>query len=314
MDIVVTGASGFIGSHLITFLKHHTPHRVVAVDNNWTDIRADLYSMADEVFNADIRDYNQTQEAIWGADVVIHLAANMGGVGFFTKNDYYPYLDNQQMNINILRATEAIGVSRVFFASSACIYPTHLQQQNSPTLLTEDILFPAQADQMYGWDKLMMTMLSERSPLDVRVGIFGTIYGPYQEFEGERVKFPPAIVKKVLDAKQDGDRVKIWGDGTQQRQYLYIDDAVEKIWQVINKDYYGPVNIAGDTLVSCTDVAKTVCAIAGIEPDFEYQPAEPSGVHTRLISSGKFNSHYDYRSKTDITDGFTKLYNWMGTA
>lgn len=311
MDVVVTGANGFIGSHMVAYLKKHTEYYVIAVDQEFDELRAELTSQADEVIKADLRDYKQCKDALEKASWVFHFAADMGGVGFFTKHDYYPYFNNQRMNLNVLQACHEQGVERLFFSSSACVYPTYLQSTEEVHQIEEDMIFPAQADQMYGWDKLMMLMLCERAPFETRVGIFSTIYGPYQDFVGERVKFPPAIVKKVLDSKRTGEVIKIWGNGHQKRQYCYIDDAVEKIYRIMTMEYRGPVNVAGDELVSCLDVAETVCAIAGVEPHFLMEKDQPSGVITRKVSNKKFEKHYLYKNKFGTADGFTKLYEWM---
>lgn len=309
--VVVLGGGGFIGSHLVAFLKEKG-YFVRAVDIDFPDIRREWWSQADSIKELDITSLERAKEAIWGYDWVFHLAADMGGVGYFTSHDYYPYINNQRMNLNVLDACEYTGVKRLFFSSSACIYPIHLQKDvNKPFIASEDQIFPAHSDQMYGWDKLMMTLLCERSFLDARVGIFHTIYGEGQEWEGERAKFPPTITKKVLESKRTGEPIKIWGDGSQMRTFCYIDDAVQKIYEIMTNEYQGAVNVAGDELVSVKETAETLCDIAGIDPQFIYEGNKPSGVLARGASQTKWNSTYAYRNQYSIKDGFSKLYAWL---
>lgn len=308
--IVITGGGGFIGSHLAAFLKSKG-HFVRVVDIEFPELRKKWWGQADEVLEMDLRDFDNSLRAVSSMDWVFHLAADMGGVGYFTSHDYYPYINNQTMNLNILKACEQSFIAKLFFSSSACIYPIHLQKDvSNPLKCSEDAIFPANSDQMYGWDKLMMTMLCQRSPLDTRVGIFHTIYGEGQEWEGERAKFPPTIVKKVLEARKT-NQVEIWGDGSQLRTFLYIDDAVEKIYEIMTKEYRSPVNVAGDELVSVIDTAKMVSQIVGIKPFYVCKDDKPSGVLARDVDQTRWNSTYTYRNKYSVKDGFAKLVTWI---
>jgi nucleoside-diphosphate-sugar epimerase len=184
--------------------------RVLVVDINLSERTKPWWSKADEVLKLDLRDYQNVAFAVNGADIVFHLAADMGGVGYFTSHDYYPFFNNMRMSLNVLEACEKMKVKKLFYSSSACVYPTNIQMDaNRVPLLRESDIFPANSDQMYGWEKLMTLMLCERSPVDTRVGIFHTIYGEGQEIEGERVKFPPAVVAKVIEAKKTGKPMRI---------------------------------------------------------------------------------------------------------
>lgn len=304
-SVIVLGGGGFIGSHMVKYLKDKG-HAVTAVDIQFPDLRKQWWSLADDICIADLRVKSTVEDLIQGYDWVFHFAADMGGVGYFTAHDYYPYLNNQQMNLNVLQAVEKTG-ARLFFSSSACAYPTHLQQDpKHPAKLSENMLFPANSDQMYGWDKLMMTMLCQRAPIDARVGIFHTIYGPGQESEGERAKFPPTIVKKALDAVKTG-KLELWGDGKQKRTYLYINDALEKIYRIMTMPYSGPVNVAGDECVSVTETAKLVCWLLGISPDFIYTSAKPSGVLGRDVDNSLFLERYRYKNQFTLEHGFRHM-------
>jgi nucleoside-diphosphate-sugar epimerase len=310
--ILIGGAGGFIGSNLVRFLKEKG-YWIRAVDIHFPKEREYNWRHADEIIKADLRDMDEVLAATKGVDKVIWLCSNMGGVFWFHTQDFYPFLDNMTMDINILRACEVNKVKRLLYSSSACIYPIHLQQdQGLAPYLSEDIIFPANSDQMYGWEKLMMTMLCKRAPFDARPMIFHTIYGEYQEHEGERMKFPTSIVRKVLQSKKDGLPIEIWGNGKQVRSYLYIKDALEKIYRVlIHPENVTPINIASDEAVSCLDVAKLVCDIVGVEPNFTFTDAKPSGVLARNADNTLFEKTYGYKNKYSLRDGFTALVNYM---
>jgi len=308
IKVLVAGGGGFIGSHLASYLKDKG-YFVRVVDIHFPQIRKEWWSKADEVVNLDMRDYVNVIKVTRDIDWVCWLCSDMGGVGYFSTHDYYPYLNNMTMDMNILKACEFNGVKRLFYSSSACIYPTHLQQDPSkPLMLKEDMIFPANSDLMYGWEKLMMTMLCERSPLDARVGIFHTIYGEGQEWDGERAKFPPSITRKVLEADKV---VKLWGDGQQIRTYLFIDDAVEKIYRILTMPYSGPVNVGADEITSVRDTAKLLCEIAGKECTFEFENDKPSGVLGRGVDNSEFIRRYGYHNQYSLRDGFTRMYNWL---
>lgn len=300
--IVVTGAAGFIGSHVYSYLKQKG-YDVRGIDiRGGTDVKGDLRSMYDcnEVFSR--------------TDWVIHLASDMGGVGYFHAKEGRngPFINNMRIDMNVLETCHNKAIDRLFFASSACVYPIHLQQDldNVPKL-NEQQIYPANCDEHYGWEKLMMLRLCEEADLDTRVGIIHTTYGPGQEWTGKRSKFPPAIAGKALDAETAG-RIEIWGDGSQMRSYQYIDDTVAKIMAVMESDQYeGPVNIGAEGAVSCLDVAELCCRLLHIDPEFVFNPAKPSGVLARDCDNSEFRRRYGFDSKTTLEQGFYQLINWI---
>jgi GDP-D-mannose 3', 5'-epimerase len=298
MKIVVTGAGGFIGRHMANFLEEKG-NEVKRLDNPYVDLR----------------NYNTALAAVEGADQVYHFAAHIGGVGYLTKHQYEPFVDNMTMDLNILKACEAAGVKRLFYAASVCAYPTTNQMvAGEAPNLTEGDFIPAEADQMYGWEKLMMILLARHAPLDVRVGVFNTIFGEYQEWEGEKSKFPPAMAFKVLQAKKTGEPIHIWGDGTQSRTFVYIADAVEKIYEIMDtEEYWGEVNIASDEISTVQQCVDWLCEIAGITPGFVYEMDKPQGVMARGISNAKFEEHYKYRNRFTTRQGLERLYRWIET-
>lgn len=312
--ILVTGATGFIGGHMVSFLKDKG-HYVIAAIRKPNLLTRPLYSKADKVIKLNLLNLKEVEQAFQNIDVVYHFAANMGGVGFFSAHNYEPFIDNMQMDLNIIKSAEKRKVKRVFYPSSACAYPIHIQSTEKVTpQLSEEMLIPANADQMYGWEKFTMILLAREAPLDIRVGILNTIFGEYQEWDGERAKFPPSIVRKVIEAKRNKTSITIWGNGKQTRTFLYIEDALEKIYEVMSKDnYWGEVNIASDHIVTVKQCADWVCQAAGIKPDYVFDKSKPSGVLARGIDNSKFYKHYVYRNKFSTEEGFRRLYEWMAT-
>lgn len=311
MKYTVTGADGFIGCNMVAFLKDKG-HEVKAVIFKENDLTRAQYEKADDVVEADLLDLSQTFEALDHGDV-FHFAANMGGVGFFSENDYRPFIENMTMDLNVFRVCEANG-HKLFYPSSACAYPVGKQQvEGRAPLLTEGMLIPANADQMYGWEKLMMILLAEKAPFDCRVGILNTVFGEYQTWEGERAKFPPSIVAKVIQSKRSvAEPITIWGNGRQIRTFLYIQDALEKIYEVMTAtNYWGAVNIASDRMVTVQQCADWCLEIAGIKRKFNYDSSRPSGVLARGVDNTKFNLCYSYREKYTVKEGFERLYKWM---
>lgn len=312
MMITVTGAAGFIGSNMVAFLKKRG-HTVRAVDLRKNPVNDYLYGKADEFVLADLRNPQKAHSVVKQSTMVFHFAANMGGVGFFHTYNFQPFIDNMRMDMNLIEGCQKHGVSRMFYSASACAYPTHVMgKEGKPVRLTEEQLIPANSDQMYGWEKLMMILLSKEAPVDVRVGIFDTIFGDNQEWEGERAKFPPTIVGKVIRAAQDKKPIQIWGNGKQMRSFLYISDAVEKMYEVMMADAnYGPVNIASDETVTVQQCADWLCEFADITSRYDYDLSKPVGVVSRGISTEKFKKHFSYRDKVPTKEGFFRVYEYL---
>lgn len=314
MRVVILGAGGFIGCNLVAYLKEKN-YEIKAVDIDFPPYREAMWGQADQVVRADLRDYERVKESLCDADWVVQLAADMGGVGYFHGgHDYYPYLNSHQINLNVLRAVNEIQNQRLFFSASACVYPTHLNDTSDSPPLTEDMIYPANCDMSYGWEKLMMLRLCERAPFDARVGIFDTIYGVYQEIAGERMKFPTSISRKTILSSRTGEPVYVWGDGSQQRLFLYIEDALDKIYQILTtENYTGPVNVASDTEVTIGQIAEMCCEIVGIPQDIIYETSKPVGVLSRRTSNQKWLKDYKTEPRITPREGFERLIAWMET-
>lgn len=314
VDAVVLGGTGFIGSRLTGHLAD-LGYEVRCVDFRELDsTRSDDVNKAAELIWADLRDPEECRDAIAGARWVFHLAADMGGVGYFHNHDFWPYINNARITMNVLEACDALETERLFYSSSACAYPTDWQTiEGRIPKLGESMLESGYPDQMYGREKLMGLRLCERAPFPARVGIFHTIYGPGQEHEGERMKFPAAVATKTLRAAKTGGPIEIWGNGEQARSYLYIDDALERIMAVMSSEVYeGPVNIGAQGAVTCNEVALVCADLAGItDPELSHTDGGPTGVISRDCDNAKFNNTYGEPEQTTIRDGFAGFMTWL---
>lgn len=307
---LITGGGGFIGSNMIGFLKKRG-HYVRIIDKQFPDMRADLFREADEIIAGDLRNIDTAILALNDSEWVFHFAADMGGVGYFYDKDFHPYLGNMQIDINVLRAAEFQQIERMYYASSACIYPISRMNKKQIPIFKETDIFPADPDQYYGWQKLQTTLLCGKAPFDARVGIQHTIYGPYQEIEGPRMKFPTAIATKVIDSKKTGKPIEIWGDGEQIRTFEYIDDCLEKIYLVMTEDYHGPVNIGSDINQSVVEIADLCCTIVNTPRNYKFNLDMPRGAMSRGCDNTLFEKLYKYKSLDTVDVGFKKMIEWI---
>ena len=277
MKIAITGHRGFIGSHMARRLSF-LGHSVIEVVG---DVR---------VVDLPV------------ADGFMHFASKMGGVGFFSSQQFDPILDNLLMDARIIQHCQRHG-TKLLYPSSACAYPVKSMEEG--VLLGEDLLsMPAEPDQMYGMEKLFITRLSEHADFDLRVPILHTIYGEGQDYLGDRAKFPPQICHKFASP----ETIEVWGDGSQTRTFLHIEDAVEMLLEVFfNDDYYGPVNVSHPDEVSIREVVEILANQSG-RLDVSYNSTKPTGPMRRSVDNTKFNSHYKSRPKIGIAEGFARLY------
>lgn len=311
MDIAITGAGGFIGSNLVGYLvaQGHTVH---AFDKR---LPVEPYRIERHMKCASqtIIDLENEIPDFAGMDRVYHFAADMGGVGFFHKHDYTPYLTNSRISFNVLEGIRRADVPRSFVASSACVYPTELQRREGfAHKFSEVLVEKGMPDQMYGREKLMLLRLAERHPNDVRCGILHTVYGEGQEYAGPRMKFPTAAAMKALSARETG-KVTMWGNGEQLRSYLYIADAIRKITTIMEADIYkGAVNVGYEGAATCLEIQKICLKAAGVSNYMiHYDPAEPSGVLGRDCDNTKFRTLYGDTTDVNYNEGFRNLVTWL---
>lgn len=306
MRAVVLGGGGFIGANLSNRLAE-LGHEVTAVDVQFPGWRKP--NVRCRVM--DLTDLANTVRAIVGADVVFHLAADMGGVGYFHSDaDLSASLINGQITLNVAEAVTKLEIPRTFYASSACCYPIEMQQGADAPQLTEDLAGMGTPDALYGAEKLHGLRIMGKVP-GARVGILHTVYGPLQEHEGRRMKFPAAVATKALAARETG-KLELWGDGTQLRSYLHVDDAVERILKIALSDIYeGPVNVGASGAITCREVAEMCLDIVGADAEIVTNPAEPTGVVARDCSNSRYDDLYGPGPDMGYRPGFESFIAWL---
>src|SRR3989344_1392569 len=274
--ILVTGAGGFIGHHLVRYLKAQG-YWVRGVDIKYPEYSAK--DEADEFLLLDLRYLDNCLKATEGIDEVYALAANMGGIEFITFHNSDVLYDNVCINANTAEACKKNKVQRLFYSSSACIYPTYKQENANVVALKESDAYPADPDNEYGWEKLFSERLykSYGQFYQVRIGRYHNIFGPEGTYDGGREKAPAAICRKVA-MSNDGDKIDIWGDGKQTRSFCYVTDCVEGTFNLMQSDFKEPLNIGSDRLVNINEMVDIVSTIAGKKNGKNYQLDKPQGV------------------------------------
>ena len=309
---VVCGAGGFIGAHLVKRLK---------AEGMWVrgvDLKFPEYAetAADDFIEGDLRDIDVCHRVFdQSFDEVYQLAADMGGAGFvFTgDNDAEIMHNSATINLNVLETCRKRNIKRIFYSSSACMYPEHNQLDPDNPLCTEDSAYPANPDSEYGWEKLFSERLylayGRNHGMQVRVARYHNIFGPEGTWEGGREKAPAAFCRKVAMAS-DGDVIEMWGDGLQTRSFLYVDECVEGTIRLTRGDWEGPVNIGSTEMVSINDLAKMVMDIAGKGMSINHIPG-PVGVRGRNSDNTLIKEKLDWEPSEPLRDGIAKTYQWI---
>lgn len=309
--VLVTGAGGFIGNHLVKFLKE-SGYWVRGVDIKYPEFGS---TSADEFELLDLRRWSNCLQATRGVDQVYALAADMGGMGFISSNHAQILHNNALINIHTLDASRINDVERLLFTSSACIYPEYLQETTEVVPLKEDDAYPAQPQDAYGWEKLISEKLclhyGEDFDLETRVVRFHNIFGPLGTWEGGREKAPAALCRKVAVAKlTENPEVEIWGDGLQTRSFCYIDDCVYGIHKLMLSDYRQPLNLGQDRMVSINQLADIIAEIAGIEIGKKHVPG-PQGVRGRNSDNTRLKQVLHWAPEISLEEGLGRTYQWI---
>ena len=308
--LLVTGAGGFIGHHLVTYLKQR---------GYWVrgvDIKVPEYtkSDADEFQLRDLRLWEECLQATSGVDAVYALAADMGGMGYLSFNQAPVLRNNALINLHTLDAARRNGAGRYLFSSSACIYPESLQARVDVSPLKESDAYPAAPQDAYGWEKLMaeraLEYYSAEYGIETRIVRFHNIYGPLGTFDGGREKVPAALCRKVAMARE-GDSIEIWGDGLQTRSFCYIDDCVDGLQRVMWSEHSEPVNLGSDRIITINALAKIIIDISGKRNISLRHVDGPQGVRGRNSDNTLLREILGWGPPTRIEDGLVTTYRWI---
>ena len=321
---LVLGGGGFIGNHLVNSLKKENFY-VRAVDlkkPEFNESLADDFVIGDLTDNAFVSlvmhgpDQKSLDDKKNSFDEVYQLAADMGGAGYiFTgENDAKLMHNSAMVNLNVAEQAMKFNVKKLFFSSSACIYPEYNQLDPDNPKCAETDAYPANPDSEYGWEKLfserMYLAFRKNYGLDVSIGRYHNIYGPLSTFEGGKEKSPAALCRKVCQAKND-EYIEIWGDGKQTRSFLYIDDCIDATKKLIrNKEFYGPVNIGSTEMISINNFANMIIEISG--KNLQLKNIEgPLGVRGRNSDNTLINQYLNWQPKYSLFDGIKNTYAWI---
>jgi len=312
MKVLVTGGCGFIGSHLANYLKEKGHHVRVADIKPISECYLPL--KVDKVIPSDLRNFEACDYATKDVDWVFNLSANMGGIGFITEIGAEVMHDNALINVNMMEACRMNNVERIFFSSSACIYPAYRQTMPEVEPLKEEYAVPAQPDSFYGWEKLFTEQLMKAYyrdyGMDIRIARFHNIYGPYGTYKGGREKAPASLCRKIAETT-DGGTMNIWGDGKQTRSFLYIGDALDAIYKLVQSDHTEPLNIGSDELISIDELADLIIEISGKKIKKQYDSTKPQGVRGRNADLNLIKNVLNWEPKTTYREGLTETYRWI---
>jgi GDP-D-mannose 3',5'-epimerase len=309
---LVCGAGGFIGGHLVNRLKK---------EGYWVrgvDLKENEYgnNNADEFLLGDLRDPLFCKQALKGGfDEVYQLAADMGGAGYiFTGEHDADVMRNSALcNINVLEESKNTGVKKIFYSSSACMYPEHNQMDPDNPKCSEDSAYPANPDSEYGWEKLFSERIylayNRNYGIDVRIARFHNIFGPQGTWTGGKEKAPAAMCRKVAETP-DGGTIEVWGDGKQTRSFLYIDECLEAVRRLMQSDFTGPVNIGSEEMISINDFAKMAIDISGKNLSIK-NISGPTGVRGRNSDNHLIKEKLNWEPSQPLRKGMEKTYEWI---
>ncbi len=312
--VVVTGAGGFIGGHLVRNLLTHGCTRVRAVDIKPISTWYQLHRPAENV-QADLTLRESASTALEGARYVFNLAADMGGMGFIENNKAACML-SVLTSTHVLMAAKEHRVERLFYASSACVYAAGKQTDAAVTALHEADAYPAAPEDGYGWEKLfserMCRHFREDYELESRVARYHNVYGPHGTWGGGREKAPAAICRKVIEAKLSGcHEIEIWGDGEQTRSFMYIDDCVVGTRKIFASRILDPINLGSSELVTINGLVDLVEQIAGVRLKRRYRLDAPQGVRGRNSDNTRITAELGWEPSISLRDGLEKTYAWI---
>ena len=312
--IVIAGGGGFIGGHLVGYLKERGVKNIRAIDIKPT---SEWYQRHDGVENvvADLKDKDACVAACQGASEVYNLAADMGGMGFIENNKALCMI-SVLINTHLLQASVDASVDRFFYASSACVYNADKQTSEDVVALKEADAYPAMPEDGYGWEKLfserMCRHFREDFGLETRVARFHNVYGPFGTWDGGREKAPAAMCRKVLHAEATGEHtLEVWGDGRQTRSFMYIDDCLKGIDMIMHSDIIEPINLGSNELVTINGLAEIVEEIVGIQLERDFNLDAPKGVNGRNSDNTRILELLNWAPSIALRDGMKLTCDWI---
>lgn len=308
---LVCGAGGFIGGHLVNRLKS---------EGYWVrgvDLKENEYGNmnADEFIIGDLRDHNVANNVCQGMNEVYQLAADMGGAGYiFTGDNDASVMHNSALcNLNVLDASHREKVDKIFYSSSACMYPEYNQLDPDNPKCAEDSAYPAAPDSEYGWEKLFSERLylsyNRNHGIEVRIARFHNIFGPQGTWNGGKEKAPAAFCRKVAEA-DEGSKIEVWGDGKQTRSFLYIDECLDGVRKLMQSDFRGPVNIGSEEMIAINDFAQMVIDISGKNVGINNIPG-PEGVRGRNSDNALIHEKLGWKPNQPLLEGMKKTFSWI---
>lgn len=312
--IVVCGAGGFIGGHLVNDLIKKGCTQIRTVDIKPFDEWFQLFENVENL-RMDLRDKESAEKAVKNRDIVYDLAADMGGIGFI-ENNKAACMMSVLINTHLLMASKDSSVEKYFYASSACVYNADKQKDTNVIPLKEEDAYPAMPEDGYGWEKLfserMCRHYREDYGLNTKMYRFHNVYGPHGTYDGGREKAPAAICRKVIHAKLSNcSKIEIWGSGEQTRSFMYIDDCMTGLDLMMNSDFCEPVNLGSSELVTINQLVDMVEDIAGIKLKREYDMNAPKGVNGRNSDNTKIQSLFGWEPSIPLRNGMEKTYRWI---
>ncbi len=313
--ILIVGAGGFIGGHLVKRLLKDG-NSIVAVDIKPKEYWFQDFEDCENHYSKDMKDIFNCRAVSKNIDFVFNMACNMGGMGFI-ENNKAECMQSVLINTNLLIACKENNIKKYFFSSSACAYNIGKQQEVFIDGLKEEDAYPANPEDGYGWEKLfserMCRHFMEDYGIEVRIARYHNIYGPFGTYDGGREKAPAALCRKIYNAKKNDDpSIAVWGDGKQTRTFLYVDDCVEGTLRLFESNYSEPVNIGSDEQVSINQMIEILEEIAGIEKlEKQYQLDKPKGVRGRSSNNELVKKVLNWSYKIKLKDGLERTYSWI---
>lgn len=308
--VLVTGAGGFIGHHLVGYLADRG-YWVRGVDLKQPEFAS---TSAHQFAVLDLRERDAALKATADVDHVYHLAADMGGIGYITASHADITRNNALINLNTIEACRQNGVGRFLFSSSACVYPAYRQDDADVTGLREEDAWPAEPEPGYGLEKLFMEEICRYyrndHRLETRTVRFHNVYGPLGAYQGGKEKAPAAICRKVALA-DDGGEIEIWGDGRQTRSFMYVKDCVDGVHRLMRSDHREPINLGTECLVTVDELVDLVSKIAGKTLQKVHDPSKPQGVRGRNSDNTVLRKVLGWEPGTTLRDGLTVTYKWV---